>query len=929
MFVEAVGFISDVKSLIELKKLVSQNRNAWDETIAGIKKIIKESCKEFNDSLSASHEHKALVIGKEYIDELVNSVGGVVSERELITIDIILPNCPEISAGIKKQLFNKIHTDLMNNSQAYEKLVGLHKIEKIDTTTTKIDKTTEKISDDIQDLKKIILELPTAPPEEKHLPSSFPRLNIVTVGREKDIRAIHSMFEKKNIIALCGEGGIGKTVTAELYAESQGDEYKTVNYLQFSESALDTLIELGNEWGLPGFNDLTREQKWETVKSTLKNVNYKVLIVIDINNDSITQISDYINLGSNKKIKFLFTTRVKELPPCNMIEIEPLSDDEVKQVFISNAGDKQNRAFIEKEIAEHAEQYNEIIEIYSKNTMLTALAARIKNVANKSITELCEMIKHNSLLSAEKIGIPIIKDDVLPVKLPLDEHIKNLFNIANLTKEQVSFLRNMSLIDYSGVPLEKFNEWTELTNNITENSLENNGFIHYRLNSDNKKIIFMHPAVSDTVFEQTGANSVSCLDFLVQIYNNEYDPTYLHNKRYLIAIAEFICERIESEETLPTCKFLSFSGALQKRFSNYKKALYYYVKAQELTEKVEGPYHPDTSTSYNNVGSVYNALGDNEKALEFYWKANKMVQAVFGAYNLHTAHSYNNIATIYQEMGKLEDALDYHGKALQIKKMVVGDYHLDTAISYNNIGCLYHKTGEIAEAIEFCGKALEIYRKILGDGHPETASSYTNIGNIYSSLGEYDIALEYYNNALNIYENVFGRDHQNTATLYNNIGTLYCNLLEFEKALDCYNKSLMIREKVLGTDHPDTMNSYNNIGDVYYKLAEYNKALHYYIKALEIKEKVLGTEHLDTAKLYNNIGMMHSKLNEHEKALEYLIKALHIVEKVLGPHHSNTIEIYMNIVACYDAMSDVKKAFEYFQKYAQAKAARDKNLSEA
>jgi tetratricopeptide (TPR) repeat protein len=625
--------------------------------------------------------------------------------------------------------------------------------------------------------------------EETYLPSSFLTPKADMVGRVKDIRTIHNKFEDFNIIALHGDGGIGKTVTAELYAKEYKDEYKTINHLQFSRNVIDTLINLTNEWNLPNFENLTYEQKGETIKRTLKNLTYKILIVIHINDESITELSDNVNLKYNKNVKFLFTTRRNSLPPCSMIEIKPLSDDEIKQIFINNACEEKYRAVIEKEIEDHSEQFDEIVKIYCKNTMLITLAARIKNVANKSISELCELIKKDSLASAERTSIEIIKDGDLPVKLPLSEHIKNLYSIAHLSEEQVDFLRNMSLMDYGGVPLDKFMEWMQLIDFNTEVSLENNGFIHCNLNSIGKKIIYMHPAVSDAVFEQTGANSVTCEEFFVNLFRMEKDPNYLHEKRYLLSISEFICERISSEETYVKALCYGLSGGLYTIFGYYKKALEYYIKDLNMCSKLFGVDNPDVGSLYNSIGFIYYNLAEYDKALEYY-----------------------NKSFIINENGIDRD-------------------HLNTATLYNNIGTVYTKTGDHGKALEYSNKALEIREKVLGVEHPDTAASYNNIGSIYNDRQENEKAFDYFTKALIVFEKVLGANHPKTATLYNNIGYIHQERSEYEEALEYYMKSLRIREKIFESDHIDIITIYLNISITYYDMGDPEKAFEYRLKA--------------------------------------------------------------------------------------------------
>jgi tetratricopeptide (TPR) repeat protein len=718
--------------------------------------------------------------------------------------------------------------------------------------------------------------------EEAYLPSTIYTSELNVIGREEDIKTIHNEFSKLNILALSGEAGIGKTITAEQYAKIHKDDYKTINHLQFSDNVQSTLMNLIDEWKMKGYESLSYDDRWNIVKNKLKTLNYKILIIIHINNENITELSDIVNLKYGQNVKFLFTTRRSVLHPCKMIEIEPLSPDEIKQLFINNACDKKSRVIIENEITNHSDDFDKIVDIYRSNTMLITLAAKVKNAANKSLSELCKLITNDPLANDEKTSVELIKDNEFPDRFPLSGHIKRLYTIAHLYDAQIDFLRNMSLMDYSGIPLEKFNEWMELDDNNTEFSLENNGFLHYELNSDGKKIIYMHPAVSDAVFEQTGANSETCEKLLNNIYNIENDEYNLHIKIYLKPTIELIIKRIGKEITLNVFHLYNFLGNLC------------YIA-----------YEPKDAINYYNIALT-------------------KIKIINNTDNADLAYTLTNIGNSHSTLGEYDEAFNYYNEALKIREKVLGKDNQYTAISYNNIGILQHENGKNDEALKYYYKAVEIQNKVLGTNHQDTAVSYNNIGIVFSDRGECDEALKFYYKSIGILENVLGKDHPETASAYNNIGTVYHHKDEYDEALQYYNKALNIRENVLGKDHPITAQSYNNIGSIYNKKGEYLKSLEFHNMAIQIRTKVLGNDHPEIAESYNNIGIVNFNKDRLVDALEYYNKALKICERVYGPKHPKTIISYENIADAYKKMGFTKKARDFYSKAAAGKKAREK-----
>jgi tetratricopeptide (TPR) repeat protein len=356
-----------------------------------------------------------------------------------------------------------------------------------------------------------------------------------------------------------------------------------------------------------------------------------------------------------------------------------------------------------------------------------------------------------------------------------------LFSVAGLSIVEQEILRYMSLIDYGGVAIDKFKDWVGLEDYNFLNSLIDGGWI-ISSNKGDDEIIFMHPVISDAVFEQTKPNSENCKKLLEGIYEKEKDYRYLYQKRYLINILRFIINRIGKEETKEIADIYHILARITSTIDvNYNNCIENLKQAQKIYLKVLGEEHPDTAMSYNDIGFVYNLKDEYNQALEYYIKALNIREKILGKHQ-DTALSYNNIGSIYNAKSEYDKALEYHFKALEIRKKVLGEECSDTAISYNNIGLTYTNKGEYDNALEYLFKALNIREKVLEEEHPNIANSYNNIGFVYKNKGEYDIALDYYFKALEIKENVFGEKHPSTILTYKNIVVCYLAMGDEENA---------------------------------------------------------------------------------------------------------------------------------------------------
>jgi tetratricopeptide (TPR) repeat protein len=76
----------------------------------------------------------------------------------------------------------------------------------------------------------------------------------------------------------------------------------------------------------------------------------------------------------------------------------------------------------------------------------------------------------------------------------------------------------------------------------------------------------------------------------------------------------------------------------------YAKAEPLFRKGLEINERVLGPDHPDTATSYNNVASNLDDQGRYAEAEPLFRKDLEISERVLGPEHPDTATSYNNVA---------------------------------------------------------------------------------------------------------------------------------------------------------------------------------------------------------------------------------------------------------------------------------------------
>ncbi|MDR0920601.1 MAG: tetratricopeptide repeat protein, partial [Oscillospiraceae bacterium] len=470
---------------------------------------------------------------------------------------------------------------------------------KVAKVATSAVKNAQEITENAVDTKGNTKKLFNKTLEIKRKPFSF---NIDEIrGRDDEYSAIKAAFEHNDIVVLYGQGGIGKTTCAYYYAEKEKKEtYDCIFEFEFATNIDDTLvanIEFENE---KPQDKVKYDKKLKQIREYLETTDKKILFIININNIKSDIISlSTLPLNPNNNIKYLFTIREKDVLSfakikAKEIDIDKLGEDDLITIFKDNYS---------KEIQlKDNEILREIIDdVLQYNTKVVVLAARVTKESHKSLKELLDILKKN------KLGIEITE----PFKGEngLNEtflqHIVTLFKVNNLSVEEKEFLTYMTIIPYDGVELTKLKEWLSLKNYDIPNALWKKGWVDF-LGREGIEKIFMHPIISDSVFDQLIPTSQKCQKLLNRLYEKENDYHYYYQKKYLINILQFIIARIGKEETKEIADIYHLLAKIESNVNfNYETCVKNLHTAKNIYEKVLGEENENTATAYNDIAVVY------------------------------------------------------------------------------------------------------------------------------------------------------------------------------------------------------------------------------------------------------------------------------------------------------------------------------------
>lgn len=217
--------------------------------------------------------------------------------------------------------------------------------------------------------------------------------------------------------------------------------------------------------------------------------------------------------------------------------------------------------------------------------------------------------------------------------------------------------------------------------------------------------------------------------------------------------------------------------------SDYKKTLFYYIRALDIAQKMG---HPTAlSIANNNLGSIYHDKGDLAKALDYYFKSLEYDPPM-----LQLGSTLNNIGAIYMNQGNFLKALDYYKRSLELNKKTGAQNEM--AITLAKIGSSYREQEDYMNSLDYYFQSLRIFEQI--NNQFGIADTYGSIGNLYEKQDKYAEALNYHKKSLALYEQI--GDMNGTATTLNNIGEIYREQGDYTKALEYCQRGFDIAVRI-------------------------------------------------------------------------------------------------------------------------------------
>lgn len=340
------------------------------------------------------------------------------------------------------------------------------------------------------------------------------------VGRQTELKEIHNVLDRNQIVFLSGIGGIGKTELAKQYAHIYRNEYNKVIFAVF-EKDIETLV--CDEIMLNNISRDEKESSGDYFKRKIDILRTAVspddLIIID--NFDIDS-DDNLETLFNCQCKFIITTRMNFRDfNYEQINIGCIKDeDEILNLFChyndTDYSDIESDAVCK------------LVSFVEHHTMTVELISKYLRVSQELPSYLYQRFhEKEGTGAAYEVSVKQRKDRKLRSET-VNNHLRILFDISGFSDTEKEILRSLSL--FAGIRINRQLFVSICMAEEVESRLEHlikNGWIEYNDLSDK---VSLHQVIQDLVYSDLKPDEINCANTVEGMKKYVSSPSANHNE---------------------------------------------------------------------------------------------------------------------------------------------------------------------------------------------------------------------------------------------------------------------------------------------------------------------------------------------------------------------------------------------------------------